>query len=299
MRRSRVLSSCFRSMSISLALVFLGFASCTTVELEEFAAEDTRQLAEVTVSLTGIDFTLNPATILGDPSPVITRASDATPAQAGITRIALKVFDKDGVAVADTSQIAAAVGEGFNNLRVQLPVGTYTFVAVAHDATAEDVGCATITSAEVATLPEAVIPTLYSTVKEVEIGAVNSQPVTIDMGKRINATLSLASTDIVPEGVTRMAIDINTSGITLSASKLPQINPSTGFSVANYRFARRLAVEVGKTIDLSMNLLLPADEYSLPLDIHAQDATNKTFADYDRSFTAVPFQRAYVTKASG
>lgn len=96
-----------------------------------------------------------------------------------------------------------------------------------------------------------------------------------------------------------MAVDLNSKGSTLGANNLPQINPSTGFSIADYRFARALPVTAGQPIDVSMNLLLTADTYSFPVAIHAQDMSNKNIPDYDRQFESVPFQRAYVTNASG
>lgn len=288
MKRSHVMFSCSRSMSIHLVLVLLTLASCTKVEFNEFVPEDSQQPVEVTVSLTSIDFTLTP-----------TRASDATPTQAGLTRISLKVFDEEGKAVADTSQIASAVGTGFNRLGVQLTAGTYTFVAIAHNASDENAGCATIESPEVVTLPEGIIPTLYAHVQQVTIASANNQSVTIDMGKRINATLRLTSTDNVPAGVSQMAIDINSKGTKIGDSNLPQINPTTGVSVGLYRFSRAFAVEVGTPVDVSMNLLLPADEYSFPAKIYALDATDEFINDYTRSFASVPFQRAYITNASG
>ena len=211
--------------------------------------------AAIQWSLTSIDFTVKPAHVPGAPASGITRASDATPTQAGLTRISLKVFNKEGESVADTSQIAAAVGEGFNYLKIRLPAGTYTFVAVAHDTSADNIGCATIESPEVVTLPEGIIPTLYAHVQQVTIANANKQSVPIDMGKRINATLRLASTDIVPEGVSQMAVDLNPGGVKIGANNLPRFNPSTGASIEQFRFSRALPVTAGAPIDVSMNLL--------------------------------------------
>lgn len=266
---------------------FVNLTSCSKIEFSDFMTEETSQTVDVTVSLTGIDFTILPQT-------------RSIVSEAGITRIALKVFDSSGKSVADTCQIASKVGDGFNKLGVQLPAGTYTFVAIAHDATADNIGCATIESSQVVTLPEGIIPTVYSHVEEkVTIANSNNQSVVINMGKRINATLRLTSSDIVPDEVARMTVDINHDGVTLSVTNLPQINPSTGFSLENYRFARVFPITEGDLIDVSMNLLLPANEYSFPAVIQAQNGSNKTITCYTRSFDGVPFQRAYVTNASG
>lgn len=258
---------------------------CTS-SLDEASITNTDALHEVTVTLSGINFNLAP--------------TRATASDAGITHIALKVFNTDGTEAASVTQTSSSAGTDFNKLKLQLPAGTYTFVAVAHSATADNVACATITSASEATLPEAVVPTLYCHVQNVLVSTTTStQALSIDMGKRINATIRLTSTDNVPDDVSRMAVDLNPQGSTLGASNLPQINPSTGFSIGNYRFARALPVTAGQPIDVSFNLLLPEDTYSFPVTIHAQDASNKTITDYDRSFDDVPFLRASITNASG
>lgn len=48
-----------------------------------------------------------------------------------------------------------------------------------------------------------------------------------------------------------------------------------------------------------MNLLLPAESYYSQVTVHAQDTSDKNIKDYDRPLENVPFQRAYVTNASG
>lgn len=266
--------------------VGMGLTSCTNSLLDELPAQGQQSLYDVTITIGGLDLTTAPLT-------------RATATEAGVTRISLAVFTADGAEVTSVSQIASEVGNDFNRLSLQLPAGNYTFVAVAHDASADNIGCASIISPEVVTLPEKYIPTLYSSVKEVTITNSNNQSVAIEMGKRINATLRIVSSDLVPEGVTRMAVDINLEGATLTTANLPQFNPATGFAIGDYRFARGLSVITGETIDVSMNLLLPEDSHSFPVAIHAQDASNQTISDYDRSLESVPFQRAYVTNASG
>lgn len=300
MRRLLQFPTLFRwATSLSAIVLLLSLNSCTKADLNGLVAEDSNGPVEVSISLTGVDFTINPATVPEASTSGQTRASDATPTQAGITHISLVVFKTDGTEAASIMQIASEAGDDFNNLSIQLPAGNYTFVAVAHDASDDNIGCATIESQNSVTLPEKYIPTLYSCVKEVTISNDNNQSVTIDMGKRKNATLRLISTDIVPDEVSRMAVEINPSGITLSATNLPQFNPTTGAPLGDYRFARGLPVTAGETIDVSMNLLLPAESYYSQVTVHAQDTSDKNIKDYDRPLENVPFQRAYVTNASG
>lgn len=275
-----------KSFVFVFVFVFVSITSCTNGLPEE---AEIVQLHDVSVSLTGINFTIEP----------LTRASDATAANAGISRIALKVYDEKGGLVASVSQIASEVGEDFNNLSVKIPAGTYTFVAVAHSATDDNVACATITSATEATLPEGIVPTLYSKVLSKEITNANNQNVTLDMGKRINATFHLASTDKVPEGVTKMAVDVNPGGTYVGDASPARFNPTTGFVIGNPNYRRAISVTVGQFIDGEFNILLPADTYQYPMKVSAMNASNKTIADYTRTFDNVPFQRAYVTNASG
>lgn len=277
-----------RSWIFTLSVLVLLLSSCSDSFIENQIIEP-EQLHNISVSLTGIDFSTESNT----------RASEASAADAGITRIALKVFDSEKVEQVSITQVASEAGDDFNNLSFQLPAGTYTFVAVAHDATGDDIGCATITSAEVATLPEKSVPTLYSSVKEVTVTNANNQTVTIDMGKRINATFNLVSTDIVPADVVKMAVTINPEGTLVSDNNLLMFNPSTGLAIGNPRYNIGLPVTVGNTIDVAGNVLLPADSYDYPINIRVINTSTEFIAEYERDLTDVHFQRSYITKAIG
>lgn len=273
---------------IVIVIVGIGLTSCSN-DADCLLETSSNQLHEVTVSLSTLDFSLQ--------SYGVTTRATATEAE--ITHIALKVFDSTGKAVADTCQIATNVGEGFNKLGVQLPTGTYTFVAVAHSATADNVPCATITSATEATLPEGIVPTVYAHVQEVTVTNTNNQSVTINMGKRINATLHLTSSDIIPDGVSKIAFDVNPTGTFVGNDTPAKFNPTTGLLIAQPRYRRALDVTSGETIDVSFNILIPADPYSSKVVIEALDNANKAIATYTRSFDAVTFQCAYITNANG
>ncbi|MBQ0019886.1 MAG: FimB/Mfa2 family fimbrial subunit [Bacteroidales bacterium] len=265
----------------------LSFLSCTS-SLDDTPVINNSELHEVTVTLMGINFTLEP-----------TRASDATPSEAGITHIALKVFDSDGAEAASITQTSSVSEDDFNNLKVQLPAGTYTFVAVAHSATKADVPCATVTSPTEATLPEGIVPTLYTRVQTVTISNSNNQSVLVDMGKRVNATLHFTSTDIVPEDVAQMNVEINPSGTSVRESAPAKFNPSTGSVIGDRMYGRKLPFSVGKQLDASFNILLPADSYFYTVFVSALDKDKNTIANYTRTFENVPFQKAFTTNANG
>lgn len=170
---------------------------------------------------------------------------------------------------------------------------------MAHDATADNIGCASITSATLATLSEGIIPTVYAHVQEVSVTNVNNQSVTINIGKRINSTIHLTSTDNVPDGVSKVAFDINPTGTYVSNEAPARFNPTTGLATGTPRYRRALDVTVGEPIDVSFNILIPDDPYNCHVDIFAQGTDAQIIADYTRLFDVVPFQCAYVTNASG
>lgn len=265
----------------------LSFLSCTS-SLDDTNVINNSELHEVTVTLMGINFTLEP-----------TRASDATPSEAGITHIALKVFDSDGAEAASITQTPSVPEAEFNNLKVQLPAGTYKFVAVAHSATKADVPCATINSPTEATLPEGIVPTLYTRVQSVTISNSNNQSVLIDMGKRVNATLHFTSTDIVPEDVAQMNIDINPDGTSVKETAPAKFNPSNGSVIDNRMFGRKLPFTVAEKLNASFNILIPADSYFYTVFVSAFDKDKNAIANYTRTFENVPFQKAFTTNANG
>lgn len=282
-----MMRSLYKGLFLSLVLVAL--FSCSSEEFSNVNTEVGNQPVKVSVSLRGIDFNLQPMT-------------RATADDAGITHIALKVFDTAGNVVADTCQIAAKVGTAFNKLGITLPAGTYTFVAVAHSATADNIPCATITSPTVTTLPEGIVQVLYSHVESVTISNTNNQAVPLDMGKRVNAVLHLASTDVVPADVSKMTIDINCSSndFTYIKDASPvQFDPATGFATNNPRYTRLIQTIVGSRIDDSYNVLIPAQSYYYNVKVSAMDASNKTITSYTRVLENVPFQQAFITNAAG
>lgn len=262
-----------------------GLTSCSNSPLDDIPVLEQRTLCEVNVTCKGLD--------------ISTTRTRATPSEAGITHLSLKAFNTDGSEAATVTQTSALAGTEFNNLKVQLPAGTYTFVVVAHSATADDVACATIASANEATLPEGIIPTLYTHVEEITINNVNNQSVTLDMGSRINAILHLTSADVVPEGVSKIAVEINPTGTYVGNNALAKCNPSTGLFIGNPNYKRAVAVTSGQTIDATFNLLLPEDSQSYTMNVKALDADGKTISDYSRTIDNVPFQRAYTTNANG
>lgn len=304
------LSSLLSTLTILLSSsISLSLTSCTS-SLDENPTTTPDALHEVTITLTGFNFTLAPvpgASPSGNPSATVpeafasasTRSSDATASEAGITRIALKVFNTDGTEAASITQTSSSEGTDFNKLKLQLPAGTYTFVAVAHSATDNSVKCATITSPTQATLPEGIVPTLYSHVEEVTITNVNNQSVPLNMGKRVNAILHISSTDVVPSDVSKMAIDINSNGTSINDNTHVQFNPTTGLATNNPRYCRLLTFTVGQPLDASVNLLLPAQSYSYKMKVDVMDASSNTIDNYTRTFENVPFQQAYTTNATG
>ncbi len=123
--------------------------------------------------------------------------------------------------------------------------------------------------------------------------------VSIKMGTRVNATLHIASSDIVPDEVLKVTVNVNPSGVAVSNGAPVEFNPASGLAIGNCCFKRALPVTPGQVINVSANILIPEEPYKCQMEMGAMDAGNQLLVDYARSFENVPFQRAYVTNASG
>ena len=228
--------SCLMKTNYFLFLLVVLFVSCSsdsdTIHVENIHGEN--KYVDVNVSFAGMNISMN-----SDEDEW--SGTRATTSEAGVTHIALKVFDSTEKEIYSAAKIKQNDGEDFDKISFSLLPGTYSFVAVAHKSSNPSEPVANIVSKTKATLNRSLAATTFCTVKEVTIGTSSTTPsggdtnamnVTLDMGKRINATFRLLITDQTPSDVESLEIILYPN---LSETTKFEIDPSTGFALNQYR----------------------------------------------------------------
>ena len=114
------------------------------------------------------------------------------------------------------------------------------------------------------------------------------------LGTKQNIDLITEEGYTVPEGVTKMSVEIRTGK---TAQSTFSINPGTGLDLNAGSFTATATVEMGKTVDMAAYILLSSNEEAIDIKITALDKDSKVL--YIREKEDVPFQQAYLTKATG
>ena len=132
------------------AFVLMGLVACSS-EVASISDEEVASVP-VEVTFTGFDVSVLPEA----PKKVRSRA---TADDAGVSRIAFKVFEiPSGKEVFSTKKSKGTDGDDFNSVTCHLPIGGYTFVAVAHRAKTTESSAANIISTTEATISEKTLP---------------------------------------------------------------------------------------------------------------------------------------------
>ena len=275
-----------RSFLASFALPLMvgvggGLSSCSSSPLDDLTTEEQQALCEVTVTIGGLDVTTEPMT-------------RATAADAKVTHITLTAFDANGTEAFTLTQTSADTD--FGTLTAKVPVGEYTFVAVAHKST-EGAPAATITSLTQANVTGYTDLLTYTCAQDVSITGNSSQSVNLSMGRRKNATLTLKITDPTPAEVTTLQMIVSPT-----ATALPDavtFDPATGFATSTWRYERTITKDNGTFTGTTYGLpiLLADTEQQLDVIFNALDAQGNVL--YTRTKTGLLFQQAAYTKVSG
>ena len=178
----------------------MGLVACSS-EVASISDEEVASVP-VEVTFTGFDVSVLPDA----PKKVRSRA---TADDAGVTRIALKAFEvPSGKEVFSTVKSKGTDGEDFNSVTCHLPIGGYTFVAVAHRAKTTESLAANIISATEATISEKTLPKeVYATIVDnVLVDNNTAKGVTINFGKRVTSSFHLNITDAFPCNVKKLKI---------------------------------------------------------------------------------------------
>ena len=234
-----------------------------------------------------------------DEDDVSTR-SVASASSAEVSRIALSVFDSNNDLVYNATRNSSINTEDFDQISCPLVPGNYTFVAVAHKATADGDEAAVITSPTEATINTAKLSKTFAVVNSsVTVDAEETNNVTLAFGKRISSQFQLLMTDDTPAEVAVCEIILNPSASTTTAYKL---NPTTGKALSTHQY--KLVVnlsELGynnlKNTSIGVHCLVTEEEQNMDVTINmknSSDAIVKTLTLHD-----VPMAPHRVTQAKG
>lgn len=253
------------------------------------------QMVDVTVSFAGIDVQVTPE----DAPSRLPAESDKTTTQAKIKRIALSVYNMNGNLISSASQNKNVDATNFGTISMRIPVGAYTFVAVA-DTSTSTAAVATINAVSEVSFGTALVcnPT-YTTSQIVNIAGNTTQAVTIDMGTRKNATFTASFTDDNPSEVTKMQIIISPDSAAYTDLK---VNPSTGLTAAQWKYVKTvdlstLPITTVKNSKFNLPFMLSSASKTLDVTINAMNATDEVL--YTRTLTGVTFQQGHLTLATG
>lgn len=273
------------------AFVLMGLVACSS-EVASISDEEVASVP-VEVTFTGFDVSVLPEA----PKKVRSRA---TADDAGVTRIAFKAFEvPSGKEVFSTKKSKGTDGDDFNSVTCHLPIGGYTFVAVAHRAKTTESLAASIISATEATISEKTLPKeVYATiVDKVYVDNNTTQKVAINFGKRVTSSFYLNITDAFPYNVRKVEIVLNPSPDV--ASTPYTLNPTTGLSpkVQTYQAEVNRSDKGEFSFPIRFNFLLASAEQTMDVVINMKDEKGEVL--YTRTLQNVSFKQHRVTEAKG
>lgn len=273
------------------AFVLMGLVACSS-EVASISDEEVASVP-VEVTFTGFDVSVLPEA----PKKVRSRA---TADAANVSRIAFKVFEiPSGKEVFSTKKSKGTDGDDFNRVTCHLPIGGYTFVAVAHRAKTTESLAANIVSATEATISEKTLPKeVYATVlNNVLVDNNTTTEVAINFGKRVTSSFYLNITDAFPATVKKLEIVLNPSHDV--ASKPYTLNPTTGLSpeVQTYQAEVNRPDNGNFSFPIRFQILLASAEQIMDVDINMKDEKGEVL--YTRKLHDVSFKQHRVTEARG
>lgn len=278
------------TLLLATAVVGALSISCSN-DTEEIMACEEKQMAEVNVTLSALDISIVPDAQL--------RASDKTASEASINRIAFAIFDAaDNSLVYSVTQTSGELG--FGNIATKLPLGNYTFVAVAQTLVSNDASTTDIVSPTEVSLCSQGVGVVYSATQSVSIADYNPQNVNIDMGRRKNAYFRVHVTDPTPDNVESIQIIVSPSQ---NRPASYTINPSSGLALGNWRYERTYSKsELGITTltdkKFSCGVFL-AEDGPQQIDVIVNMLDSEGNILYTTSGTGISIERAQVLEATG
>ena len=219
----------------------------------------------------------------------LTRATQTPGAYSDVKAIDLAIFSGTKLVYSDTQlRLDASNYTTFGEFECQLPIDSYTMVAVARNVTAGDKF--EITSPTPAAYTTERARETFCSVQNIKVEGDKPVDVTPQMN-RVMAKFRLVSTDAVPAGVAKIR--------TTYAAGSRSFNPTTGLATDNKGFVvtNTGTPSTGGILDVHSFLFLNTDEQTVDVTVEVLDAADKVLIT--KHLGDVHFKRNQVTKATG
>ena len=275
---------------LTCLLALMGFAACSSDSLP--IAEENLDLVPVEITFGGLDVSVLPE------SPMNVK-SRATTTEAGVTRIALKVFDAHTEKFVTSVEKKKEDDADFDHAKLKLSVGEYKLLAVAHEASDVSSPVAYIETVRTMLLNESKVPRAFYVVGVLVVVKDNaSQSITINFGKRKSSTFIMKPTDTYPTDVKKVQVVVNPDHPTAQS---PIKFFTAGRSQEELTYVNTVTLPENGSFDgqeIKTNVLLfSGDEQNFNVTIKMLDADDKVL--YTRTLNNVPFKMGRVTRAEG
>lgn len=284
------------AVSTSIAAVLLSFSLMSCVNQVQDDSEiigNENEKVKVHVSFSGFNLSY-------EEDNVATRASDKTASDAGVDRIALSVFDSSNQLVYSSKKKSSDDTEDFDQISCELMPGNYTFVAVAHKASADSDEAASITSATEATITTSKVLKTFAVTQAVTVQGGETNAVTIVFGQRITSTFQLVTSDNTPDEVTSCELLVNPELTTTTTAFT--FSPSTGLAADDYQNRteiNRIDIKDNtfKNVALIVHCFLKGQSQTISVTANMKNASGGIVKS--KMFTDVPMAPHRITRATG
>lgn len=272
---------------ILAVFALLAATSCSNESEETVINQNEQGYAPVTVHVSDFSITTEEMPSGGGTTRAAENPADYLVGGGAIT---LAFYDAVGTEVYKTTQVKAdaATYTTFGEFTANLPVGSYTMVAVAR--AHYDGDAFTLTSPTEAAYTSERPRETFSKVQSVTV--TNASPLDLNVTlNRISSWLKIVSTDGRPASATKIRTTFGKGG--------KGFNPTTGLDTTDAGFAQtnNPSTAVGATIEVNALPFLYTDEESMTITIEALDAGDNVLAT--KVVNNVPFKRNRITKLSG
>lgn len=272
---------------ILAVFALLAATSCSNESEETVINQNEQGYAPVTVHVSDFSITTEEMPSGGGTTRAAENPADYLVGGGAIT---LAFYDAVGTEVYKTTQVKAdaATYTTFGEFTANLPVGSYTMVAVAR--AHYDGDAFTLTSPTEAAYTSERPRETFSKVQSVTV--TNASPLDLNVTlNRISSWLKIVSTDGRPASATKIRTTFGKGG--------KGFNPTTGLDTTDAGFTQtnNPSTAVGAMIEVNALPFLYTDEESMTITIEALDAGDNVLAT--KVVNNVPFKRNRITKLSG